>query len=212
MSGEILVESSVGFVPYPKHRTRKVNVVVISGKAQAGKSTSASLIKYLIERNYNLKVQTESLAKPIKDVAYSFFGWDGTKDPAGRRLLQEIGDAARNYNEDIFCEKLEERTLSIFPPHLIIIDDWRYANEAEYFQKNFLYDVTTVRIERKQELYGDVASHRSEVSLPVITEDSLVYNENNLYNFGIINNGTIPQLGEKLGSVFNYLSTKIITY
>lgn len=196
----------------PKYRTKKVNVVLFSGKAQAGKTTSANLFKGIIECNYNIVVERVALADPIKEEAHSFYGWDGVKDEAGRRLLQEIGDAARNYNEDIFCEKLENRILSLFPPNFILIDDWRYPNEAEYFKRNFLYDVTTVRIEREQILTGNTASHRSETSLPIIEEDNLAYNPEGLYNFSILNNKGIPDLKNKLDSIVDYLKTKIVSY
>jgi hypothetical protein len=195
----------------PRFRTKKVNVILFSGKAQAGKTTSANLLKGLIETNYTLRVEKIALADPIKLTAYDFYGWDGVKDEPGRRLLQEIGDAARNYNEDIFCEKLENSSLSLFPPHFILIDDWRYPNEAEYFKRNFLYEVTTIRIEREQLLTGEVSKHRSENSLPVALKETLSYCDD-VYNFTIFNDSTIAELNKKLDSIISYLQTKIITY
>lgn len=195
----------------PRFRTKKVNVILFSGKAQAGKTTTANLLKGSLECSYTLRVEKIALADPIKLTAYDFYGWDGAKDEAGRRLLQEIGDAARNYNEDIFCEKLENNALSLFPPHFILIDDWRYPNEAEYFKRNFLYEVTTIRIEREQSLSGETAKHRSENSLPVALKETLSYSDD-IYNFTIFNNGTIAELNSKLDNIVSYLSTKVITY
>ncbi|HET6617196.1 MAG TPA: hypothetical protein VFH69_05245, partial [Gemmatimonadota bacterium] len=58
--------------------------IAIGGRMQVGKTTAADR---LVERHGFVKY---ALATPIKEIARSEFGWDGRKDPRGRRLLQEI--------------------------------------------------------------------------------------------------------------------------
>jgi hypothetical protein len=197
----------------PIYRTKKINVVLIGGKGRVGKSTSANYLFEALNKYHLLLIGKSGLADPIKINAVEFYHWDGKKDEKGRKLLQEIGDAGRNYNEDIFCELLEDRELSnIFPNNFVLIDDWRYPNEAEYFKNKYLYEVTTIRIERNSELPGTTGQHRSENSLPISEVENLVYNSNNIYNFEVHNFGTSQELYKKLDSIISYLSTKIIKY
>jgi dephospho-CoA kinase len=193
-----------------KHRTRKINIVLISGKALAGKSTTA---KYLYE-HLNLLTELAPLAQPIKDEAGDFFGWDGQKDERGRKLLQDIGDAAINYDKYAFAKKVEDRVLNgVFMPYFVFIDDWRYPAEKEYFDKNFLYEITTIRIERSQTINGSVAQHRSENSLPVAEFEHLNKDtSDSTYDFVVYNNGSLEDLFKKLDSIVSYFDTKIVAY
>lgn len=198
-----------------KYRTKKIQLVLLSGKGGAGKSTSAKAIAERLVMYAGISVGVSPLAYPIKTNALEFYRWDGNKTTEkGRRLLQEIGDAGRNYDKDLFVKYLEERELSgVFPLNFILIDDWRYENEKSYFEKNFLYDVTTVRIERWQYLLpGNTSNHKSENSLPISEKENLVYNKDNYYNFEVHNNGTLDELYKKLDVITDYLSTKIIPY
>ena len=88
------------------------------------------------------------------------------------------------------------------PPNFVFIDDWRFPNEADWFENKFLYDITRIRIDRKVET-SSVYEHESEKSLP----DK---NDKYYYDFYIENNGTIEELYRKLDSVLAYLETKII--
>jgi hypothetical protein len=199
----------------PKHRTKKVQLILIAGKKRHGKTTvSDYLFHELVNKFPTLPIQQEALASPIKINAMEFYGWDGQKDEKGRKLLQEIGDAGRNYDEDIFCKFLENKCLSgLFIPNVVIIDDWRYPNERDYFVKSFMYDITTIRIERNLLDDSATASHKSENSLPVANwQWYRDYDSDELYNFSVFNTGSLEDLYEKLDSVIDYLSKKVITY
>ncbi len=196
-----------------RQRTRKMNVILFGGKAQVGKTTASDYLVDKLSTDTGILANRASLAEPIKINAMEFFEWDGQKDEKGRRLLQELGDAGRNFYEDIYAKKLEDNQLSnLFPNNFVVIDDWRYLNEAEYFKRNFLYQVTTVRIEKGSNLPGSLATHRSEVSLPVSEKENLVYNKGNIYNFEVHNSGTKEDYYNKLDSIVEYLKTYIISY
>lgn len=199
----------------PKYRTKKINLVLIGGKAGVGKTTAAVFLWANMKRFNNLKTEHTALAKPIKEVAYSVFHWDGNKNEKGRRLLQVIGtEAGREYNENIWVEHLENNELSsLFPNNFVFVDDWRFPNEKSYFQDNFLFDVTTIRIERPDaDIYMKLAGHASENSIPPAEKENLVYNKEEYYNFSIFNNSTIEEFYNKLDNVISYLSTKVIEY
>jgi hypothetical protein len=190
-----------------KYRTKKVNLVLVGGKLKTGKTTSANYIQDKLTTLYpSLSVEHTAFAKPIKEIAYSVFHWDGNKDERGRRLLQVIGtEAGREYNENIWVEYLENYILgNLFIPNVVIVDDWRFPNERDYFSKNFIFDVTTVRLVREvpQELGIETYTHPSENSLPYHGD----------YDYQIENNGSIEDLYKKLDSVIDYLSKKVITY
>lgn len=86
-----------------------------TGLAGSGKSYAANWMK--------LRTGGEiwSFASKIKGIALAM-GWDGEKDSRGRKLLQDIGTAGREYRRDCWLRNL--------PTHPVIIDDVRYINEA----------------------------------------------------------------------------------
>lgn len=190
----------------PIPSTKKVQLVFISGVAGAGKTTSA---KYLADKLYEgrsdyalYNVAIYPLAEPIKELAYWNFGWNGLKDERGRRLLQVLGtEAGRSYNPNIWVEKLANKVeLQLQIPNFVFVDDWRFENEADYFNDNFLYEVTRIRINREVQT-SDIYEHESENGLPTNRE---------YYDFFIDNEGTIEELYSKLDGILAYLETKII--
>ena len=125
-------------------------VVLISGKAGVGKTLTANtLVKKLEEFDSSLLVIKNSFAKGVKELSKDF-GWDGEKDEKGRKLLQDVGRLGREVNEDFWVDKMlvdtYEQTNSI-PPNIIIIDDWRFPNESNYFKDKPRVKLFNVRIE-----------------------------------------------------------------
>lgn len=192
-----------------KCRTKKVQLVLFGGKAGAGKTTAASWVQRRLEvySGTGLISEVRGFATPVKEIAASCFKWDGVKDDRGRRLLQVIGtDAGRAYNPNLWVEYMNEYiTGTLFIPHIMLVDDWRFPNEKEYFLNNFMYEVTAVRINRDFHILNKptLSEHPSENSLP----DDVEY-----YDFDIDNNGTLEELYKELDSIVSYLSTKIISY
>lgn len=195
--------------------TKKIILLFISGLMNSGKTTAANYISKELSGIFpGIKVRVASLADPIKEIAYRSFGWDGSKDERGRRLLQVLGtEAGREYNQNLWAEKLEDSIgESLNSPNVVIIDDWRFINELDYFktEEKYLYDVLTARIKR---MYYDTgapatALHQSETSLPEVLKDSLLPNSESFYDFSLINNGTLGELYDKLDSIVAYLKTK----
>jgi hypothetical protein len=119
-----------------------------------------------------------AFAHGVKETA-RFMGWDGVKDERGRSLLQAVGNAGRDYRQDLWVERELNRIWreqgSILPLSTcaFFIDDWRFPNEEVVAKRVFGDDkIVTVRIVRPQEQhalwgksnYNDV----SESSLPIV--------------------------------------------
>jgi len=148
----------------------KCVVVLISGKAGVGKTTSARILqRYCVSSEINSGIF--SLATGVKDAAFQCFNWSGSKDLKGRKLLQDIGKVGREYNSLIWVKSLEQNVLDInleSLPSFIFIDDWRFPNEAEYFLQGDLYSVRRFRIiaPNREILKGtDTYNDESEMAL-----------------------------------------------
>lgn len=196
-----------------KYRTKKINIVLLGGRAGCGKTTAALYLEGNLCNYLGLNVLHTAFATSLKEIARNCFGWDGVKDEKGRRLLQVIGtDAGRAYDENIWVKKMDEILLTELP-HIAFIDDWRFPNEKAFYEQSFMYDITSVRIERPLQILDQTLScHPSENSIPTAETENLVYNKDSYYNFSIFNNGTMEEYNKKLGSILDYLKTKILEY
>ena len=134
-------------------------IILISGKAENGKTTLANILKEKLE-SYGNKVIITRYALYLKEIAKKYCNWDGNKDKAGRELLQKLGtDVIRQkLNKPLFhvgriCEDIEI-TQDYYD--YVIIDDVRYENEVYYpitmFGKDEVY---TIRVNRYDKLNGE---------------------------------------------------------
>lgn len=177
----------------------KTKIVLFSGKAGTGKTTSANILKKLVEQDF-LLVDIDSFANGVKLEA-SRKGWDGKKDVSGRKFLQDVGREGREKDNNIWVNQVIERSIQPIPKDVVIIDDWRYPNELQRLKNNKLFDVISVRInapEREILTGTKEANDSSETALS---------SENNLsvYDFFIENSGTIKELEEELLSVMEVI-------
>lgn len=163
-------------------------VVMVSGRAGEGKTTFSNMcIEYLESLGYTGVIVP--FARGVKDTA-KFMGWDGKKDDRGRKLLQSVGNAGRDYYEDIWASKTvgsikklrsggygDIREASVF-----FIDDWRFMNEGDVISNKFP-NTLKIRIHRPREyhtlyrthLYNDI----SETSLPEMHENFIPFTGGN---------------------------------
>jgi hypothetical protein len=171
-------------------------VVMFSGKAGVGKTTSA---KFLCGNLGWDKCILVPLASNLKTIAEEAFGWDGTKDELGRGLLIGLAKVARDYDLDFWVKKLYNYS-SKFNWQYLVIDDWRYPNELEYLEDKYGYEnVLTVRVERPngEVLKGTKAyNDPSETSLPSANTAPTFYDQL------IHNTGTLEDLQHKIENLF----------
>lgn len=144
-----------------------MKIILISGKAEAGKTTAANIIKY-----YLCGIGKHAAIVPygqyVKDTAKMIFGWDGQKDENGRQLLQWWGtDVVRKKSENFWVNTVM-RLAAVLDGEIdyLIIDDCRFPNEVELWKDEYGY--LTLRIERpghENALNDEQRKHPSETAL-----------------------------------------------
>jgi len=158
-------------------------IVLISGKAQHGKDTTAKILKSQLEAKGN-KVCIMHFADAVKFFAKEYLGWDGVKDEKGRTILQQLGtekmrDKYPNFWVDIICTLIDVLRNDF---DYFIIADCRFKNEVTYFSceseafaKN---DIVSVRVHRwnfENSLTAEQRQHRSETGLDDFMFDYFMY-------------------------------------
>lgn len=143
-----------------------MTIVLFSGKAEAGKSLSASLLKTMLEAQ-GKRVAIIPYGDYVKHTAKLIWGWDGKKDEAGRKLLQWWGTDAVRKKDSMFWVETVMRLARVLDGAVdyILIDDARYPNEIICWD---YYDCLSVRIERpghENALTPEQRQHISETSL-----------------------------------------------
>ena len=158
-----------------------MKILLIGGKAGAGKNTVADIIK----ENFP-KVRLLAFATRVKDIAYAI-GWNGEKDEKGRRLLQHIGAVGREYNKNTWVNdvvyKLKSPMLNTIT-NIFVITDFRFPNEYYLLKKKFPNSVYTICVTGRQANLGDENSRD-------ISENSL---NNFAFDFVIDNSGSKEDL------------------
>ena len=163
-------------------------VILINGKARHGKDTVGKYIADILTKEGNSVLLTH-YTDLLKYICKEFFGWNGTKGPKGRSLLQNVGtNVVRakypNYWVDFVIQMVE-----FFPDcwDYVVIPDTRFPNEVNEW-KDSGYDVTLIKVERP-----DFQSD--------LTEEQLAHeSENYVLNadYTIINNGSKNDLYDKV--------------
>lgn len=139
----------------------------ISGKMGSGKTT---LTNGLIKALSNLKIERVSLATPIKDIQFNIYReleleMVGEKD---RDLLIALGMWGRGKDPD-FWLKQAVKNMEKSKADIVICDDVRFTNEAEWFKKNGLL----MRLEGEQR--GSNVDHNRKDDPTETTLDNFLF-------------------------------------
>lgn len=162
-------------------------VLCISGKAQHGKDTSATILKSILEERGN-KVLIIHYADLLKYLCKEYFGWNGSKDDEGRTLLQHVGtDVVRNKQPNYWVNFVVE-FLKMFETEwdYVIIPDCRFPNEVSTITKYFnTKHIRIIRQNFNSPLSIEQQQHPSETALDNYSYDYVVYNDSSVLNLGI---------------------------
>jgi molybdopterin-guanine dinucleotide biosynthesis protein len=142
-------------------------VIVISGKAESGKTTAAKQLKEGLEY-YGYRVAKLAYGDYVKFTAKQVYGWNGEKDERGRQLLQHWGtDVVRKKRPGFWVDRVVELCELIQDEFdFAIIDDARFPNEIECFRGKL--SMITIRVERpdhENALTPEQREHPSETAL-----------------------------------------------
>ena len=191
-------------------------LIVFSGKAQSGKSTSAKVLQDVLGTN---KVEIYSFATALKKIAQEYFNWDGidkgiymhdVKVPdqrghrivsqpipdKGRQLLINIGQYMRKIRSTIWIDYVVnqiKKEISIGSDRIFVIDDLRFRNELELVK--VIQPCISIRLTRN-----------SQLDLNDISETDL---DNSEFDYYIDNNGTIEDLKKELSKVYEDILFKV---
>ena len=160
-----------------------MKVILISGKAQNGKDTTASILKQTLVDNGD-KVLITHYADLLKYICTNYFGWDGKKDDKGRQMLQYVGtDVIRKQNPTLWVDFVA-MILKYFKGNwdYVIIPDCRFPNEiTRMIEAGF--DTIHLRVHRsnfESPLTQEQQNHPSETALDDFGADVYIENDSTL--------------------------------
>ena len=160
-----------------------MKVICISGKAQHGKDTTATILKELLEAD-GKSVKIAHFADLLKFICKTYFDWDGQKDERGRHILQYVGtDVIRVKSPDYWADFIVN-FLSMFQEEwdYVLLPDCRFPNEYELFKYSGI-DTVLLRIERPgfvSPLTPEQQAHKSETALDGYRFDYVIQNDADL--------------------------------
>lgn len=174
---------------------KQPKIIILAGKARAGKDTTAEQIKEYCKQN-NLKVVNLQFSYYIKMYAKFITDWDGSEETKPRTILQQLGtDIIRDKIDNYFFIKriIEDIKVLSYFADVITISDARLPEELDEVY-NAYPNVTKINIVRNNydnNLNQQEIKHRTEISLDNYTN----------YNYTIENNGTIEELNIKTNEI-----------
>lgn len=160
-----------------------MKVILISGKAQHGKDTTAGFMQSQLKEHGD-RVLVTHYADLLKYICKSYFGWDGVKDERGRMMLQYVGtDVIRKQNPSLWVDFVA-MMLKYFHENwdYVLIPDCRFPNEVTTMIDNG-FDTVHVRVVRdgfKSPLTEEQQKHPSEIALDNVKPDIYLHNSGTL--------------------------------
>lgn len=164
-----------------------MRIIAISGHAQNGKDTVASILSSKLE-DMGERVLIAHYADLVKYVCRTFFDWNGEKDEYGRGLLQYVGtDVVRSQAQDYWVGFIVDM-LRFFGDNwdTVIIPDTRFPNEVERL-KDAGFSVDHLRVVRgsfsnpfESPLTPEQQRHPSETALDDCVPDHVIWNDGTL--------------------------------
>lgn len=145
-----------------------MKVVGISGKAESGKTTFATMLKEESEA-IGKKVMLINYGDFLKFIAKQYYNWNGIKDEKGRALLQHIGtERGRVINKNLWVDMvINTVTIAENDYDIAIVADCRFPNEFDRWRE-FNKPMLQIRIERPNHnniLTEEQKHHSSETAL-----------------------------------------------
>jgi hypothetical protein len=191
--------------------------ISITGKANSGKNTLASLLKKHFNYSDN-EVSVVAFADPIKEIVLKMFpeaSYDCLygpsklrslpinekyKDKDGnilthRQALIDVGTLARKYNENVLVDIAANKLKSIKDKNLFITPDARFINELSWLKSENFFKIKIVR---------DLHTKINDVSE---NQQDLIKDEE--YDIVIHNNDTIDIFEDNVKNLVSVVSRRV---
>lgn len=172
----------------------KTKIFIISGKAKAGKDTTAGFIKDYANQK-GLKTINLQFSSYIKMYVKGITNWDGTEENKPRVLLQELGEDIRNNIDTYFFINRIIEDIKVYSNYfdIITISDARLPEELDKIKLLFS---NAVKIHIIRPNYNP---YKSDLERYHPTELAL----DNYQNFEqiIINDGTLNDFRIKVDNI-----------
>ena len=142
---------------------RNPKIIILSGKAESGKSLVASLIK-----DYFDSCVVISYAFYLKEYAKNVLGWDGSEDSKPREFLQQVG--VELIKDNINSRMLIDRVIDDIKVYsyffdVIVVSDARFVDEIVNIRDNFA-NVSVIHIVGEDNsLSEEQRNHSTETGL-----------------------------------------------
>lgn len=152
-------------------------VITFSGKAENGKTTFANMLKAELEERGKTAIVFH-FADFLKFICKQYYGWDGNKNEAGRKLLQTTGtEIFRKNNPGCWVRMAREFILGLGDSvDYVLIGDCRFHDEVEIADVSVRID----RVNYENHLTPEQRKHQSEVDLDDYNFDIVVLNDKGL--------------------------------
>lgn len=160
-----------------------MKIILVSGKAQNGKDTTAEILRSQLKADGN-RVLITHYADLLKFICRNYFGWDGKKDDAGRQMLQYVGtDVIRKQNPTLWVDFVS-MILKYFYENwdYVIIPDCRFPNEVTTMADSG-FETIHIRVVRENfesPLTKEQQMHPSETALDDVIPDYYISNGGSL--------------------------------
>jgi len=147
-------------------------VILISGKAEHGKTSMANSFKRYFETGAH-RTLILSFADYLKFICERYYSWDGKKNFEGRELLQYIGtDVIREKDAHFWVNTIRNLIRALEDEYdYFIVDDARFLNEILGFSDFPSVSIRIVRVDSdgitpfKSSLSEEQLNHPSETGL-----------------------------------------------
>ena len=168
-------------------------IFILNGYPRSGKDTFAEFLKeYQTPETIKYHFQNISTVDYIKSIAENFFGWDQKKDEKGRRLLSDLKDASRRYNNGPFHQTVSQigryEYYNFYINENVLENDILFLNiihtrepdEIQMFKEHYKDLCSTILIKRN---YNGVISNHADKNVENYKYDYIIENNNSLKDF-----------------------------
>lgn len=166
-------------------KKRDVKVIILSGKARAGKDTTAIFMKDYYESK-DLKVVILQYSNSFKEYTKKITGWDGSDETKPREFLQMLGTSIiREKIDEEFVIKRMIQDIEVYSYFydVVIISDARVVKEIEMIRDNFsrVTSINILRPDYESGLSSEQKNHITETELDEYNDfDYVLYNDKGL--------------------------------